>query len=83
MADVLKVRTNKAKGFMFRPLFDLMDSGNGLFVVDITTNTVDRVGGIGDDGALSEHGNDTIDFSLFWIIGINFQQHVHSSSFIG
>jgi len=70
-----KIGTDEAEGLGFVPLFQAIDLFNGLFVHDITADTIKGVSGVADEPPLLEDIHNFIDHSGLGIIGIYVEQH--------
>jgi hypothetical protein len=70
MTDVLEPRANKTEGLAFISLFQLVNSFNGLFIQDVTADTVMGVGWIHDDAAFGQNIDGFLNKSTLGVDGI-------------
>ena len=74
-ADMFQIGTNETEGFVFMALFDLINAFNRLFIHDITTNPIERIGWVGNDAPFFQMFGDTSNKSFLGIYRIDLEQH--------
>jgi hypothetical protein len=72
---MFKTGTNKTEGFVFLTLLDLINAFNRLFIHDIATDPIERIGWISNDTPFFQMLGDASDKPLLGIYGIDLEQH--------
>jgi hypothetical protein len=79
VADIFQVCADDAQSFVLGMPFQMVDPFDGIFLVKITPEPIDGIGGIGDNPSILKDVCHFTDESLLRVLRVDFNDHMHFS----